>query len=254
MMKLVALAFTLVACFGDNRDATPAPEPVAVRAVTPVAPSKPDCEWVRHPIEREVRSAYVAKDHPTYYRRALEMVPAVPKGCQLGWWYLAIARLLDLGIASTRTTLGFATPEEALAAALRQPDDAEVLERVAQVEALGREIRLPVDACKRARSAARRSPDYAQERNEDSARYVCARVAIIEGNGVAANAALDELTGLTAVPDLELVRAQAAKLMKDRGSTIRHARLAIAAAKKLGMRVTDTDRDAVLRLAEALAR
>lgn len=262
MTRLWALTL-LVACFGGSSDdakletiiATPMTE-------TPVAPLKPDCDRMRYALESEVSSAYVAKDRYHNYRKALEMAPAVPAVCRAGWWYLAVARLLDLGF--DRALVGFETPEAALVAALQQPDDVGVLERVAQVAALGRDIRLPGDACQRARAIARALSQatatfgdrVVADRGKDSARCVCARAAIAEGNGASASGALDEIADPDRLADFELARAQAAKLSNDRAARIRNARAALVKARRFGhyTRVTEDDRDAIVRLATPLAR
>lgn len=247
MRVLMLLCF--VACIGSSDEAKPVPrkQPAPLKP-THVAPLQPDCDRM-HRLEGEVSSAYVAKDHVNNYRRAIEMAPAVPQVCRAGWWYLAVARLLDLGV--DREIAGFKTPEAALEAGLQQPDDVRVLVRVAQVAALGRKPALPADACERARMVTSRT---ARTDEESGARYVCGRAAIASGDGARAIVELDAYLDTSATWDVELARAQAAKLVKDRASTIRHARLAIAAANKLGMRTTELDRDVMLRLAEALAR
>jgi hypothetical protein len=133
---------------------------------------------------------------------------AVPNGA----WYLAAARLVAIGVKPlVAGSITIDDEQTALSAALAQPVDAEVLARVALVAALGREPGLPANACDKARGAVDKS-----DRNAAAlATYVCARAAVAAGDGKRARDELLAIYDPKHFLDIDLVRAQAAKLVGD---------------------------------------
>jgi hypothetical protein len=218
-------------------------------------PEPPDCLAQQYRVSTEMTGVVGAKDHVERKRAAITAANATSPGCRSGSWYLDVSRLLDLGAQLELAGLHFATPEEALAAALQQPDDVNVLVRVTQVAAFGRKVTPPSDACERARRVVgvlERGSD--RDRIEarvadEGAHYICARAAIEGGDGKRALAELAAVDPRTFV-DFELARAQAFKLVGNRALTIRHARAAITTANEA--RIVTADRDAIIRLAEPL--
>lgn len=245
-MWLAIVCALLVAC-GNHSVELDKAEPLDNDLVQPEPPPL-DC-FARHQrLRSKVRGAYAAKDHLRNERDAIAAARATPPACRSGAWYLAVARLLDLQAELEIPGLALHTPEDALAAALRQPDDVDVLARVAQASALGHPIALPLDACERARAVA--GSEY---EGKDSAHYVCARVAIAAGRGKQAIAELDAVVVPGLLGDFELARAQAATLAGDRVATVRYARAAIASNRR-NFYLTAEDRSTIERLAQALTR
>jgi len=171
-----------------------------------------DCATQLRALAGKVRSAYVAMDATSSRRAAKELWTAMPETCRKGAWYLAAARLVAIDVKPL--VAGSVTIDDektALVGALGQPADADVLARVALVAAIGREPGLPANACDSARGAVDKS-----DRNAgDLATYVCARAAIVAGDGKRARIELVGMYDAKRFLDIDLVRAQAAKLAGD---------------------------------------
>jgi hypothetical protein len=219
---------------------------IAVGTADPANAAPPaDCTAALDDVMSSVRGSFMAKDTSTPRKEALRKWPLVPEACHTGRWYLGAAILIGGG--DTELTAGnikLTSEEAALTLALQQPDDADVLARVALVSALGRKPALPADACKRAQAV-----DSGKR-----AAYVCARAAIANKDGKTAKQQLATIKIARQFPDYELALAQAAKLNKDTKTMKAQAKL----AQKLdydraGMGlIREGDRNAIIDLAKKL--
>jgi hypothetical protein len=227
--------------------------PAAAPAPAPAPPPAPDCKAVNRAIMSNIRRAYVAMNAGPPRADALKLWPAAPEACHTGAWYLEAALLLDWASADlVAGPIKLATPEEALVAALKQPDDIAVLARVALVSALGNGPKLPDDACARAKAALGSST--ARE-DTDNVAYVCARAAIAAGDGKAAKEQLAAIQVPREHVDSELLAAQAAKLNKDKKTMQAQAKLAmkIAETRARSAMLSDAEYKAIIALAKQLA-
>lgn len=215
---------------GDAAAAPGAPRVDAAIAVAPEAaapPVKPAACGVVDEVLGLVRRAYLAMNAHAPEQQALALWPTVPAACRNGRWYLAAAMLLELGNQVLEAgDVKLADEAAALGAALRQPDDQDVLVRVAFVAGRGRPPGLPADACARARKLIAPPSEAARK---DRAAYVCARAALAAGDAAEARAQLDAIADPRAFADLALARAEAAKLAGD-------AKRARDEARKVGKR------------------
>ena len=122
------------------------------------------------------------------------------------------------------------------------------------MSALGRQPTLPHDACARAHAAVVRDAAVdGHATRVDTARYVCARVAIVANDGTTAKTELDAMQDPRHFFDIELVLAQTAKLTGDRAGAKAHARLAARVSER-DRGTTEADVDAIVALARQLAR
>jgi hypothetical protein len=216
----------------------PAPPPATVDCATPLAE-----------VMSLVHDAYIAKNTGAPRKEAAKMWPTVPDACHTGAWYLQAALLINAGETELNAgAIKVATEESALTMALAQPDDINVLKRVALVSALGRKPALPADACKRAKAVA--------GKDANGAAYVCARAAIAAGDGKTAKEELAAIKSTSGLADVELARAQAAQLNKDAKTRKAQAKLAMKLDDnkvKLAL-IRQRDRKAIADLAKPLTK
>lgn len=222
-----------------------APEsaPVAAKPAPP-----PDCSGVLGDIGSDVHRSFTAKETSSPRKEALRKWPLVPDACHTGYWYLEAAILIGQG--DTELTAGnikVTSEEAALTLALQQPDDLDVLKRVALVSMLGRKPALPDDACTRAKAVAA---------DDDRAAYVCARAAIAAGDGKTAKSELAAIKTTSSFVDFELASAQAAKLAKDTKTMKAQAKLAAKLDyNRAGLHmIHEGDRKALVDLAQSLSK
>ncbi len=190
----------------------------AAKPAPPPPPPVTDCKAALGSIWGDISGSFLAKNTFAPRKEALRKWPLVPEACHNGYWYLEAAILI--GQSETELTTGnikLTSEEAALTLALQQPDDLDVLKRVALVSTLGRKPALPDDACKRAKAVAA---------DDDRAAYVCARAAISAGDGKTAKAELAAIKTPRPFADYELAVAQAAKLNKDTKTMKAQAKLA----------------------------
>ena len=208
--------------------------------------ARADCESL-HSLFSDLHASFQAKNTFSPHKQAAAAWPLVPAACQTGQWYLAAAILFELGDKDlTAGDIKIASEESALTLALQQPDDLDVLARVALVSALGRKPALPDDACTRAKAIA----------SDQRAAYVCARAAIAAGDGVTAKTELAAITAQWGFPDADLARAQAAKLRGDVKTRKAKAKLAMKLDyqhAQFGM-LGERDRKTIIQLAKQLSR
>ena len=252
----VMLCMTLVGCAKQTAEQTAKRTDSATQVVVaptppPATPAKPavDCAAQLEGVMTHIRDAYIAKNASTPRKEAVKLWPSVPEACRNGLWFLEAALLLNAGEMELSTgSIKLATEEAALTLALQQPDHVDVLERVALVSALGRKPALPDDACKRAQAAA--------ATDVEGAAYVCARAAIAAGDGKTATDALAAIKSTSARPDLELARAQAAKLNADAKTRKAQAKLAMKLDNNRAnlALIKERDRKAIVDLAKPLAK
>jgi hypothetical protein len=236
---------TQVVVAGDGAAAKPVAPPAPVKPAVPAV----DCAAQLEAVMTHIRDAYIAKNAMTPRKEAAKLWPTMPDACRNGLWFLEAALLLNAGELELSTgTIKLASEEAALTFALQQPDHVDVLERVALVSALGRKPVLPDDACKRAQAVA--------GSDTEGAAYVCARAAIAAGDGKTAKEQLAAIKSTTGRPDVELARAQAAKLNADAKTRQAQAKLAM----KLDINraslalIKERDRKAIVDLAKPLAK
>lgn len=220
--------------------------------IAPDAPApKPavpdDCKAEHAAIMSNVRRAFQAKNTFAPRKEAVTAWPNVPESCRTGVWYLEAALLFAAG--ETELTAGnvkVAGEESALTLALQQPDQIDVLKRVALVQALGRKPALPSDACKRAQAVA--------SDNADAAAYVCARAAIAANDGKTAKEQLAAIKVGKPFADFELAQAQAAKLLKDTKTMKAQAKLAakLDHSRAGYAMIREADRKAIIDLAKSI--
>ena len=218
-------------------------------ASTEVAIAGGDCASTLGDLNLLVYDAYIAKNTGAPRKEAVKLWPNVPTACQTGAWYLQAALLINAGESELNAGAIKVTSEEsALTMALAQPDDINVLERVAFVSALGRKPALPADACKRAKAVA--------GKDTNGAAYVCARAAIAAGDGKTAKAELAAIKSTSGLADVELARAQAAQLNKDAKTRKAQAKLAMKLdSKKANLAlIKERDRKAIVELAKPLSK
>jgi hypothetical protein len=211
-------------------------------------PAKPDCTVVED-IMSDVHSAFMAKNTGAPRKAAAKAWPTVPDACKNGEWYLAAALLITAGEAELNSgSIKIATEESALTLALAQPDDIEVLKRVALMTGLGRKPTLPADACKRAKAVA--------GSDANAAAYVCGRASIAAGDGKTAKQELDAIKSTTGFADVELARAQAAQLNKDAKTRKAQAKLAMKldSTRANAALIRERDRKAIIDLAKPLSK
>ena len=235
---------TQVVIAGDSDAAKPAPV-----AIKPVPPPAVDCTKELAAVMSHIRSAYVAKEMFGPRKEAVKKWPAVAASCRNGLWYLEAALLINAGERElVADAVKLASEEAALTAALQQPDHVDVLERVALVSALGRKPALPADACTRAKAVA--------GTDTEGAAYVCARAAIAAGDGKTATGELAAIKNTTGRADLELARAQAAKLAGDKKTMKAQAKLAtkLDFNRANAALIKDRDRKAIIDLAKPLSK
>jgi len=199
---IAALGVVVLGCSTSKAD----PQAVPLDKV-----ADPDCKTQQRMLDSKIRSSYVAMDGASSHVAAKQLWAAMPEVCHTGAWYLAAARLVALGDKLVAGTVSIDDEAKALAGALAQPANAEVLARVALVSALGRQPALPGDACDKATGAV----DTADRNANDVALYVCARTAVAAGDGKKARDSLNHLYNAKHFLDIDLVRAQAAKLVGD---------------------------------------
>jgi hypothetical protein len=254
MTKLVLAAWLAAGCQGDSKPRQPppsqpsgAPPAPADAAAVPIDAPLP-CV-VLYQLENQVNLSYVAKDHQTNEAHAKEIFPAVPENCHKGRFYLAAAFYLALPnqeLVLPKQTL--TSEEQALTAALVEPETVDVYVRVAQVAMLGRGPKLPADACAKARELVKDKP------KDDAAKaaYVCARVALAKGDGETATKELATIEAATLPIDLPLARAEAAKLVKDGKTLAAQKKLATQLAAGAPKLMPRADLDAMVALAKRL--
>ena len=229
---------------------TAADTPVATQVVIAGAGSgsaATDCDATLHRIFSDLSRSFSAMDANTPHQAALKAWPLVPAACQTGRWYLAAAILTvhgDKDLAAGNVKI--ASEESALTLALQQPDDLDVLKRVALISALGRKPALPDDACKRAKAVA----------TDERAAYVCARSAIAAGDGKTATTELATIKAKSNYIDFHLAQAQAAKLTNDAKTRKAAAKLAMKLDYNKGLfaMIDDRDRKAIVALAKSLSK
>jgi hypothetical protein len=221
-----------------------APKPAAPPATPPTVT---DCKGPLWTIMGDIARSFSAANTFDPRQEALRKWPLVPEACHTGLWYLEAAILVTREPELTAGNIKIASEEAALTLALQQPDDLDVLQRVAFVSTLGRKPALPDDACKRAKAIGA---------NEDRAAYVCARAAIAVGDGKTAKAELAAIKSQSNFVDFALASAQAAKLNKDTKTMKAQAKL----AAKLGYEsarlhmIVERDRKALIALAKSLSK
>jgi hypothetical protein len=250
--------FAVLACAGKDEKAPPTSTPrdaAIALAIDALAIAAPDCGALVGKLLGEVRSAYVAKDHVTNERAALQLWPAVPEQCRNGRWFLAAALLLDLGGNAPLEAgdVKLMNGEQALEAALLRPADLVVLQRVAMLSAIGRVPKLPADACERARSIG----DGGERERFDDIAYICARAAIAAGDGKAAIREIRSFKFGGAFVDLDLLRAHAAKAAGDTKAVKRHAKAFVQAVDRQRAQnnfIASELYDAMLATAKLLAK
>jgi hypothetical protein len=219
-------------------DSAPTPKPAAT------APT--DCAGPLGSVMSDIHRSFIAKETYAPYKEARKKWPLVPDACHTGLWYLEAAILIGRGDSDlVAGNIKIASEESALTLALQQPDDLDVLKRVALVSLLGRKPELPADACKRAKAVAA---------DDDRAAYVCARAAIAANDGKTAKEQLAAIKVAKPFPDYELAVAQAAKLNKDTKTMKAQAKLAAKLDyNRAGFAmIKEGDRKAIIDLAKSL--
>ena len=192
--------------------------PKTAAAPKPAAPPVTNCEAPLRSIMSDIAQSFSAANTYAPRKEALRKWPLVPEACHTGYWYMEASMLIGWG--GTELTTGnikLTSDEAALTLALQQPDDLDVLQRVALMSTLGRKPPLPTDACKRAKAIGA---------EDDRAAYVCARAAIAAGDGKTAKAELAAIKTKSNFVDFTLASAQAAKLNKDAKTMKAQAKLA----------------------------
>lgn len=250
MTRLAMIVLVAAACrkapapAGEEKAAERDAAPVAVAAPVDAAPAV-DCDAALSPIGAEVQGVFVAAAHHVHARKVRELWPAVPEACRTGEWYLVAAQMLALETAPFEAAgVRLASRDEALAAAVAQPADPDVLAYVAFTAGVGGATALPADAC-----AAASAPG-----ESDAARYVCGHAALAAGDAKTAAERFAAIESPARFADLDLRRAEAERAL---GRTKEARALAKAAAalteqRAAVARASGADRDAIVAAAKAL--
>lgn len=213
-----------------------------------------DCSAAHSRVDAAAMVAWHAMDNPSPIREARLQWTAMPPACRNGRWYLQGALLLELAGGSLDAgDIELESSAAALGAALAQPDDLDVLMRVAFESAIGKQPKLPIDACERAH---RTISDPRNREQLDGVAYVCARAAIVAGDGEKAKREVDALTGARVFVDADLLLAQIARLRGDREAMKAHAKNAsqVDARFAFNMQIDSADRLALIAIAKQLMR